>query len=60
MALYLIFTYQWNIHSIEPETEEAEKAQDDHMRIAVSSVQGTIRALRKLAEEGKLGARNKE
>ncbi|KFY27353.1 hypothetical protein V493_03542 [Pseudogymnoascus sp. VKM F-4281 (FW-2241)] len=60
MALYLIFTYQWKIHGIEPETKEAEKAQDDHMRIAVSSVQGTIRVLRKLAEEGKLGARNKE
>lgn len=60
MALYLTFTHQWKIHDIEPGTKEAEKAQDDHMRIAVSSVQGTIKALRKLAEEGKLWAHNKK
>ncbi|KAJ5126763.1 hypothetical protein N7448_007542 [Penicillium atrosanguineum] len=52
--LYLTFTYQWKLFDIEPKTKEAEMARDDHMKLAVSSVQGTIRALRKLAEEHRL------
>ncbi|KAJ5605708.1 hypothetical protein N7510_008489 [Penicillium lagena] len=53
-VLYLTFTYQWNFPNIEPETQEAQQAWEDHMKIAISSVQGTIRALRKLAEEHEL------
>ncbi|KAK6832170.1 hypothetical protein RU639_002512 [Aspergillus parasiticus] len=52
--LYLTFTYDWKLADIEPGTSEAEKAKDEHMRIAISSVQGTIRALRRMAEEGTL------
>ncbi|KNG80591.1 hypothetical protein ANOM_011002 [Aspergillus nomiae NRRL 13137] len=49
--LYLTFTYEWKLTDIEPGTNEAQKAKEDHMRIAISSVQGTIRALRRMAEE---------
>ncbi|PIG84462.1 hypothetical protein AARAC_002308 [Aspergillus arachidicola] len=52
--LYLTFTYEWKLADIEPGTSEAKKAKDEHMRIAISSVQGTIRALRRMAEEGTL------
>jgi hypothetical protein len=50
-TLFLTFTYDWNLPDIEPGTSEAKKAESDHMKIAVSSVQGTIRALRKMAAE---------
>ncbi|KAJ5873054.1 uncharacterized protein N7529_005407 [Penicillium soppii] len=53
-ALYLTFTYEWKLPDIEPGTSEAKKAEDDHKKIAISSVQGTIRALRKMAEGNKL------
>ncbi|CAI7648064.1 unnamed protein product [Penicillium viridicatum] len=53
-ALYLTFTYEWRLPDIEPGTSEAKKAEADHKKIAISSVQGTIRALRKMAEEDKL------
>lgn len=50
-TLYLTFTYDWNLPEIEQGTAEAKKAEEDHMNIAVSSVQGTIRALRRMAVE---------
>lgn len=50
-TLFLTFTYDWNLPGIEPGTPEAEKAESDHMKIAVSSVKGTIQALRKMAME---------
>ncbi|KAJ5369862.1 uncharacterized protein N7496_005954 [Penicillium cataractarum] len=50
-SLFLTFTYDWNLPDIEPGTPEAKKAESDHMKIAVSSVQGTIRALRRMATE---------
>lgn len=52
--LYLTFTYEWRFPDIEPGSAEAKKAQDDHMGIAISSVQGTIKALRTMAGEHKL------
>ncbi|KAF3386559.1 hypothetical protein F1880_001540 [Penicillium rolfsii] len=50
-SLFLTFTYDWNLPDIEPGTSEAKKAESDHMKIAVSSVQGTIQALRRMAME---------
>jgi hypothetical protein len=41
-TLFLTFTYDWNLPGIEPGTPEAEEAENDHMKIAVSSVQGTF------------------
>ncbi|KAE8381749.1 hypothetical protein BDV26DRAFT_289177 [Aspergillus bertholletiae] len=52
--LYLTFTYEWKFANIEPGTSEAEKAKDAHMSIAMSSVQGTLRTLRRMAEGGTL------
>ncbi|KAB8235914.1 SRPBCC family protein [Aspergillus alliaceus] len=48
--LYLTFTYEWKLPDIKPGTSEARKAEGDHRQIAISSVQGTIRRLRQLAE----------
>ncbi|CAG7970700.1 unnamed protein product [Penicillium salamii] len=53
-ALYLTFTYEWKLPDIEPGTKEAKRAWDDHMKIAISSVQGTIKALRTMAEVKKV------
>ncbi|KXG47870.1 uncharacterized protein PGRI_017400 [Penicillium griseofulvum] len=53
-ALYLTFTYEWKLSDIELGTSEAKKAEGDHKKIAMSSVQGTIRALRRMAEGDKL------
>ena len=49
--LYLTFTYEWKLADIEPGTSKAQKAKDEHMSIAISSVQGTIRTLRRMAAE---------
>ncbi|KAJ6128820.1 hypothetical protein N7471_010037 [Penicillium samsonianum] len=53
-TLHLTFTYEWHLPGIEPGTNEAKKAEDDHMKIAVSSVQGTITAMRKMAQENRI------
>jgi hypothetical protein len=53
-TLHLTFTYEWHLSGIEPGTNEAKKAEDDHMKIAVSSVQGTIKAMGKMAQENRI------
>ncbi|CRL31161.1 Protein of unknown function DUF1857 [Penicillium camemberti] len=53
-ALYLTFTYEWKLPDIEPGTKEAKRAWHDHMKIAISSVQGTIKALRTMTEVKKV------
>lgn len=52
--LFLTFTYEWKFPGIRSGTSEARTAEYEHGRIARSSVQGTIRALRTMVGKGML------
>ncbi|EAW11910.1 SRPBCC family protein [Aspergillus clavatus NRRL 1] len=51
-ALYLTYTYKWRLSDIEAGTSEAKKAEEDHLEIAKTSVQGTLKAMRVMVEKG--------